>query len=150
MKRLHLNISLIIAIIGITALSACDMVHCVHGSGNKVTENRKVKDFTHIKVDGGFKIILKQDSSLNVNINADDNIMKIIETNVTGDRLHIHTRKHVCDGEITITIGVRNLEEIKASGAIDLSSDGNLKVKDIDFDLSGAGKLNLDLNANNV
>jgi len=150
MKKLHLNILLIIAIVGITALSACDMVHCVHGSGNKVTENRKVTNFTKIKVDGSFKIILKQDSSLNLNITTDDNIMKIVETNVTGDRLHIHTKKHICNGEITITIGVRNLEELKASGAIDVASDGNLKVGDISFDFAGASKLNLDLNANNV
>ena len=134
MKKLHLNILLMMALVATLALPACDMVHCVHGSGNKVTETRKVKDFTRIKVDGGFKIILKQDSSLNLTINTDDNIMKILETNVTGNRLHIHTRKNVCDGEITITIGVRNLEDIK----------------DISFDLAGAGKLNLDLNANNV
>jgi len=150
MKKLYVNILLIITFISIIALSACDMVHCVHGSGNKITENRKVKDFTRIKVDGDFKVILKQDSSLNLDINADDNIMKIIETNVNGDRLHIHTKKHVCNGEITITVGVRNLEELKASGAIDVSSEGTLKVKDIGFEFAGASKLNLDLNANNV
>src|ERR1700748_2315218 len=119
MKKLNLNILLMIAFVAAAALPACNMMHCVHGSGNKVTENRKVNNFTRIKADGGFKIILKQDSSQNLSINTDDNIMKILETNVTGDRLHIHTKKNVCDGEITITIGVRNLEEIKASGAID-------------------------------
>jgi hypothetical protein len=151
MKKLHLNILLLMALVATAALPACDMAHCVHGSGNKVTETRKVKDFTKIKVDGDFKIILKQDSSLNLNISADDNIMKIIETNITGDRLHIHTKEHICSGgEITIIIGVRNLEGLKASGAIEVSTDGNLKVKDIDFDLAGANKLTLDLNANNV
>ena len=151
MKKLHLNILMMIAFVATTALSACDMAHCVHGSGNKITENRKVTDFTKIKVDGDFKIILKQDSSLSVNISADDNLMKLIETNNTGDRLHIHTKEHICSGgEITITIGVRNLEGLKASGAIDVSTDGNLKVKDINFDLAGASKLTLDLNANNV
>jgi hypothetical protein len=151
MKKLHLNILLIIALTAIAALPACDMVHCVHGSGNKVTENRKVADFTRIKADGDFKIVLKQDSSLNVAINADDNVMKIIETNVTGGRLHIHTKQHLCSsGEITITVGIRNLEEIKSSGAMNISSDGTIKVKDINFDLAGASKVTLDLNAANV
>lgn len=140
-----------IAFVAMAALSACDMVHCLHGSGNKVTENRKVSDFTRIKVDGDFKVILKQDSSLNLTVSADDNIMKAIETNATGGRLHIHTKHHICSGgEITVTIGVRNLEELKASGAIEVSSDGNIKVKDINFDLAGASKLTLDLNAANV
>lgn len=151
MKKIHLNIMLLIAVAATAVLSSCDFVNCLKGSGHMVTENRKVSDFSRISVEGDFKIILKQDSSLNVTVNADDNLLKYIKTEVNGDKLRIHSKKHICNhGDLSITIGVRNLEELRSSGAIEVTADGQLNVKDIKFDLSGASKVTLDLNAANV
>jgi len=151
MKKIYLNILLLMAGAATAALSSCNYAHCLKGSGHMVTENRKMSDFTKISIEGDFKIILKQDSSLNVTVTADDNLIKDIETEVSAGKLRIHARKHICGNrDLSITIGVHNLEGLKSSGAIDVSSDGKLTVKDINFDLSGANKLNLDLTAANV
>lgn len=151
MKKIYLNILLLMAVASTATISSCNYMNCLKGSGHMLSENRKVKDFTRISIDGDFKIILKQDSSLNLTINADDNLLKNIETEVDASKLHIYARKHMCgNGDLTITIGVRNLEELKAQGAIEVTADGKLNVKDIKFNLSGASKITLDLNAANV
>jgi hypothetical protein len=149
MKTSYLK-TICIALLAVTALSSC-MFNCVKGSGNESSEERKVENFSRLKLSGGYKIILKQDSSLGLHITADDNVLKYIKTNVSGDMLIIGTRKNLCTKRaVTITIGIRNLEQIKGSGAIEVQSDGKLNVKDLDIHLSGASKVNLDLNANNV
>jgi len=149
-KKAHLAMLLLITGLTVTALQACRF-GCIRGSGNVTSETRKVGDFTKIDISGDFKIILKQDSSLNLNITADNNLLKYIKTRVDGDKLYIHTKKHLCNsGQLTVIIGVHNLDELKASGALDISSDGTLTVKDIDFDVAGTSKLTLNLNAANV
>jgi len=150
MNKKHLIAITFIAAIAVTAFSSCRF-GCAKGSGHQVTESRKVTDFKRIDISGGFKVHLKQDSSLNVTISADDNLMKYIRSTVDGDRLHIFTRKNLCSsGEMVINIGVKNLEELKGSGAVEFDSDGKLVTKDLHIRLSGAGKIDLDLDAADV
>ncbi|RVT98024.1 DUF2807 domain-containing protein [Mucilaginibacter limnophilus] len=143
---------IILAIAGLTAtiFSSCNMA-CKEGSGKVVTDTRKVDDFTKIDVGGGYKIILKQDSSQTVAVTIDDNLQNLVKTSVSGGVLSIKTKKSLCSTQqAQLVIGVRNLEGIDASGAIELYSDGRLNVKDLDLDFSGSSKADLDLNAANV
>jgi len=152
MKRSVLSIMLFIAGIAVvTSVSSC-MLNCVHGSGHPSTETRAVtEEFTKLDVSGAFKVILKQDSSKNISITADDNLLQYVKTKVEDGTLRVFTHKNLCNAsQMTITIGVRNLEAIKASGATELSADGKLVTKDLAFHLSGATKIDLDLDAANV
>ena len=150
MKTKYLTIVAIIAGIIISCLSSC-VFHCVKGSGNMVTDNHQVSDFNRIYIEGGFKVVLKQDSSLTLKITADDNLLKYIKVSVDDHRLHVYSKKNFCSsGELTLNIGVKNLEEIKGSGAVDITADGKLVTRDINFKFSGASKVNLELNAANV
>lgn len=116
-----------------------------------VTDNHQVSDFNRIYIEGGFKVVLKQDSSLTLKITADDNLLKYIKVSVDDHRLHVYSKKNFCSsGELTLNIGVKNLEEIKGSGAVDITADGKLVTRDINFKFSGASKVNLELNAANV
>ena len=150
MKRLHLHILALLVGISLLGLSSC-MLNCVHGSGNMKTENRKVGDFSRISISGVYKVVLKQDSSLSLTITADDNLLKYIKTSVSGDKLRIYNKRNFCNaGELTINIGVRNLEEVSSSGVVDVSSDGKINAKDMRIKLSGASKITMDLTAANV
>jgi len=149
MKTLNFKI-ILSGLVAITALSSC-MMNCIKGSGNEAKEDRKVAAFTKIDVSGGYNITLKQDSSFTLNIAADDNLLKLIETDIEGDKLVIHTQKNICARRsVTIVIGIKNLEEIKGAGGIEVMSDGKLNVKDLNLNFSGAAKVNLDLTADHV
>ena len=150
MKKIYVSAILFIAAISLAVLSSCRF-GCVKGSGHQVSETRKATDFTRIEVSGGFKVDLKQDSSMAFTITADDNLMKYIKSSVDGDRLHIYSKRSLCgSGEIVIHIGVKNVDQLKGSGAVEFISDGKLNTKDLRIDLTGASKINLDLNAANV
>jgi hypothetical protein len=149
MKKFNLYIVASIALLSVSVFSSCRF-HCVRGSGNITTENRQAEEFTRLNISGSFKVILKQDSSLKLSITGDDNLLKYVSTSVEGSELRIKSKKSFCDDHIEITVGVRNLKEIGASGAVEVSSDGKINAGDFKFDLSGATKVNLDLNAANV
>jgi hypothetical protein len=150
MKKPYSIAILFIAAISLSVFSSCRF-GCIKGSGHQVTKADKVNDFTRLDISGSFRVNLKQDSSLNVSITADDNLMKYIHASLDGDRLRIYSKKNLCgSGEMVINIGVKNLTEIKASGGINMVSDGKLNTKDLKFELNGASKVDMDLNADNV
>src|SRR4051812_47314154 len=94
MKTLKIKI-LSAGLLALIILNSCTM-NCIHGSGKEVKEDRKVENFNSIHVSGGYNIILKQDSSLTLNITADDNVLQYIRTSVSGDELKIDTKKNIC------------------------------------------------------
>jgi hypothetical protein len=151
MKTPYLYALTAVAGISLFVLSSCNF-NCVKGSGNQTSETRKVGEFTKIDISGGFKIKLKQDSSGSVSITGDDNLLKYIKTAVHGNQLRISTgKKNLCfDHQMVITIGVRNIDAIEASGAVEITNDGKLVTKDLSFDLSGATKINMDIDAAKV
>lgn len=150
MNKAIQTLALTAVAVALSSLTACQF-SCIRGSGHQATENLKVGDFTRLDIAGGFKVNLRQDSSLNVSLTADDNLLKNVDIQVSGNRLRIHNRKSVCNtGEMVLNIGVRNLEEIRASGAVEVNGQGKINTHDLALNLSGATRVNMDLNAGNV
>lgn len=150
MKKLYAFIAPVLAIAAISCLSSC-ILDCVHGSGNQVSQTRNITSFNRIEISGGYKLILKQDSSLSLKITADDNLLKYIKTVNDGDRLKIYNRRNFCNsGAVVVYLGIRELRQLKASGAVETTSDGAIHTGDLDLDLSGATKTTLELNAAHV
>ncbi len=151
MKTFYKSICIISISIFVITAQGCK-TGCIQGSGKEATDKRTVAEFTKLDIAGSFNVTLVQDSSNSVTINADDNVIGIIKTDMSGDKLKISTdNKSICSSkEITITIGVRNLKAISASGAVQITSNGRLNLGDLDLNLSGATKINLDIAASNV
>lgn len=152
MKSSYLKITLLAVVAAVTVLnSSCRRFKCKKGSGNFKTETRKTGDFTKLEISGGYKVVLKQDSSQSVTVSADDNLLQYIQTNTSGGTLEIKTKRNICGSkEITLVVGVRNLDGLKAAGGIEIKSEGRLNTKDLELQLSGATKVEMDLSAANV
>ena len=81
--------------------SSCDS-NCVTGSGKQVSETRSVGDFSEIETGGSIKLIIKQGPKA-VRVVADDNILKLIKTDVDGNTLDIDQDGNFCNsGSITV------------------------------------------------
>jgi hypothetical protein len=150
MKKIYLALLILLAGGILTGLSSC-VFNCVHGSGHVISENRNGGSFSKLSISGSYKVILKQDSSESIKITADDNLLKYIKTETSGNRLRIYSKRSFCNnGQIIVNVGVRNLEEVKASGAVEVESDGKIQAQDFRFKLSGVTKVTMDLTAANV
>lgn len=144
-------------ILSLLALIFCSVVSCKEkcekGSGNSTSEERKVDAFSKINVSVAYtsvQLVLKQGNA-SVKLIGDDNLLKMTKTDVGGDELKITTDGTICNAQpLVIEISNPQYQGIKSSGAIDISSDTTLNVKDFSLELSGKSKVNLGLNAANV
>lgn len=117
------------------------------GSGNVVSETREVSNFHAIEIDYPAEVIVRQGSQESLEIEAEDNLLPNLKTEVRGGTLEIFYRredgKHVNPTKIVqITIVVRNLDEVDFTSAGELTVEG-LKGENLDVSLSGAGDLDL-------
>lgn len=152
MKKSYSQIIILIAILSVSLLSSsCKRFRRVHGSGTSATEKRTVIDFTKVDISGSFKVTLVQDSSSVITVTADDNLLKYIKTSIDGGELRIYTTKNLdSQTEMTVTIGVKKLEEVSASGGVEILSKGRINTGNFRFDLSGSTNVNMDLSAADV
>lgn len=59
------------------------------GSGNLVTNEEFISDFTSVDAASGFEVGISQSNSYNIIVEADDNVMEYIEVGKSGDTLVI-------------------------------------------------------------
>jgi hypothetical protein len=117
------------------------------GSGNMITSSREVYGFHAIELDYPAKVFIKQGSSESVKIEAEDNLMPLLKTEVRNGRLKIFYRKsgekHVNPTEtVVINITVKQLDEVNFSSAGELILE-DIKTDKLEVSLNGAGTLDL-------
>lgn len=138
--------TLIIAL-GLPVLLAGCTSKCIEDSGNKIHMESVVKNFDQIKVDGAIKLVLKQDSSYSIRIEADSNIMKHIIADVSGKELKVKLdgSKYCGSDSIVVYAGIGELKKMTADGAVKVVGDGRIYGKDVDFKFTGTSDVTLDL-----
>jgi hypothetical protein len=124
----------------------------ISGSGNVVSETREISGVDSIKMDYPATVIITQGNVESLKIEAEDNLLPDLKTQVSNGRLEIFykktTDKHVNPTKpVVITLVVKDLKDVEFSSAGELKIDG-LKSDDLSVDLNGAG--NLELNNLNV
>lgn len=142
-KRIFLGI-----VIAIT-LNSC--INTIDGNGNVKNETRAVNSFNKIDISGGFEIIINQGKRERVEIEADDNLLELIETKVKNSTLYISSEEPIGNAEsLKIYITVVDVNDIDAAGAIELTNKGTYETERLEIDVSGAADINLDLVVENL
>src|SRR2546422_354764 len=122
MKRLAVYITL--SLLSLFTLSGC-MIGGIHGSGVRKAEKRDLAPFTAIETNGAFEVSVVCQKPVSLEIEADDNILPLVETEVRGGVLHLTTTRHYfSSGGIVVRISVPSLEAVKSTGA------GKFKITD--------------------
>ena len=135
-----------------TLLTGCYQLIGERGNDERVTESFMVDDFDRIEISGAFRVILTPSDNHEVKLEVDENLVKYINIDVRGDRLYIETdRRLESRGGIIVDIPVsEGLREIISSGASDIRTSSVILTEDINVVMSGAGKTELELDAESV
>jgi hypothetical protein len=170
MKKYLLMLTFIFPVL--IVISACGLISGlgsrIRGSGNLKTETRQVSGFDGVSVCCGMRLTLTQGRQESLEIEAEDNILPEIVSEVQGSVLTIHFKDATSGLRITTTkpilvrVSAINLKSLEVSGggsadagAIDTSSmavnlsGGSraelqaLKSDSLNADLSGSGSLTL-------
>lgn len=136
----------------IICLAACD-IPGTRGSGNIISENRSVAGFAGVSVGGDFDVELRIGSTTEVKVEADDNVMKYIETHVSGNTLRIRTEglHNYRNVHMKVYVTTPTLTRVSASASarvrvIDLVKSGER----LSFNASSSGDINADVDAPEV
>ena len=151
--RLFLTVMLVV----ITPLVAgCVFHHSeVIGSGQRQKQRREIAPFTSISTEGAYEIEFEAQKPVSLEIEADDNILPLITTEVSNGVLRIRSKTGFSVNKpIRLKITAPNLEGLSASGAGKIEVSG-LQNEKFELDSSGAPTIKisgetkaLEINAN--
>ena len=137
----------LILLLTVFTLASCDQTT---GSGNIVTETRKTGSFNGISVGGGFEVEVKIGGVPSVVVEADDNIMKYIETKVSGNTLKISTEgmHNYSDVHMKVFVTAPAITNIKASASADVIAEDILTGSDrLTFKASSSASIKAEVDA---
>jgi hypothetical protein len=166
MKRLNFLIFVAALAISFTFVWACNGhtglgIDQVANSGNAKAEKRNVTGFKKIDAGGAFQLEIVAGKEFSVEIEADDNVLPLIKTEVRGDTLHIERENKISfnTNRLVAKISLPELNGLNVSGAsrarisgvvaddLKLEASGASRIEisgvaeEVDADLSGASRL---------
>ncbi len=114
------------------------------GSGNVISEKREVTDFKQIDVGGNFQVEITAQKEFSVEVQADDNLLPLITTEVRGGVLRIETEKRISTrNPIIVRISAPDIEDLDVSGASKVNLT-NLANESLQIHTSGASKVKVE------
>ena len=115
----------------------------VRGNGNIKTDQRTVSAFANIDAGGAF-MIEWQNGAPALSITTDENLLSYIDSDVSGDTLHLHTRDQIWPTHgIKVVISSPRRSGAKISGAVRLTAT-QLAGPEFAFQSTGASRVTLD------
>ncbi|MBL4745257.1 MAG: DUF2807 domain-containing protein [Flavobacteriaceae bacterium] len=124
----------------------------VKGNGNIISENRKINsDFDAIKVSQGIELILSQSDDFSLIVEADENIMDLLKTEVKGNTLHISFEKNVYYASARkVYLNTRSLSSLATSSGANIISENIIKSESLDLDASSGSSINVKIRTHYV
>lgn len=123
------------------------------GSGNISIENRNAKNFTGVNIGGPFEAFIQNGPDYKVRVEADDNIIDDIRTEVKNGKLKVYfdDKVNLRDATMKVYVEAPSIEYLSASAAADVETAGMLKAdRRISFHSSSGAKLNASVDAPEV
>lgn len=125
---------------------------CIEDAGLEASRTQIVKNFDRIKVEGAIQLVMVQDSSYNIRIDADSNIIAYVKADVSGSelKLKLDDDKYCGTDSVRIRAGIGELRALKLDGAVKAVGEGRIYADDLELSFSGAADVNMNLSARKV
>lgn len=136
-----------------TNLNAQVFTKKITGNGKYITENRSLSVYNKIDVAGSFEVKLVKGKEGAISINADENLMEYIETEIENNHLKIQPKKGYqlrSTKTIVITVSFETIDAISLAGSGNVSSADELNATDLNLNLAGSGEINLPVSTKNL
>lgn len=138
---------LIGVLVVLVALSGCNYLGpCLNGSGPVVTEQRDEGVFTGVDNTGSFDVYVTRGDSFSVEVTAQENLIPMIETFVSGNTLIIQTQNGTCynsSAPVQVHVSMPEAEVLRLSGSGRISAD-MVSGMEVEIANSGSGYMEID------
>jgi len=134
--------------------SSCFMegITGIRGNGNVVSEDRKINsDFEAIKVQQGINLYITQGTITDLNVEADENILDLLLTEVKNGELKIYFEKNVYRAKArNVYLTTNEISKIRASSGASVKSENTLQLSNLDLDSSSGSSMKIHVNASEI
>lgn len=125
----------------------------VVGSKNIITQEKQLSVYDRIEVLGSYDVIFTDGEVGKIKIKAPDNILPLIQTEVSDGLLKIGAEKnrHKVKEPIIIYVPVDSrLKQVDIKGSADIYSEKNLETKTLNVGIYGSGDVRLQVEASSL
>ncbi len=146
------KIATILVLLFTTSSCFMDGITGIRGNGNVISEDRTVNsDFDVIKVQQGINLYLTQGNSTEINVEADENILNLLITEVKNGELKVYFDKNVYRAKArNVYLTTNTISKIRTSSGASVKSENTLQVKSLDLDSSSGSSIKIYVNAEEV
>jgi len=135
------------AVLATAILSGCSYFGpCVDGSGPVIDEVREAVDFTGVRNSGSFDVYVTRADSFGVVVEAQESLISIIETYVSGNTLIIELKNNTCirsNSDIEVHVSMPETEELSLNGSGRMFAD-MVSSPEVEISNSGSGYMEID------
>jgi len=142
-----IKIKTLLFFFALLALQACFVGQGYKGNGNVIKQQIQTSDYTKISALGAVDIILTDGKVGDLSIEAESNLIGLVEAEVNNGELQIKTKDGVnisTDKGIKVYVPVDNrLSFVSAAGSGDITATKDLNSPDFTVQASGSGDIDL-------
>jgi hypothetical protein len=144
------TIKIILSLILVATLTSChfDMnIGHVNGNGDVVTEEREVtQDFDQVKGSRGLDVYLTEGTENKIVVEADENLLDLIETVISNGKLTISASKNIGRAKSKkVHVTFVKLTKIQASSGADVIGNSVIKSETLTLDSSSGADLEVEV-----
>jgi len=151
MKAIKITI-LFLAVVSLTACNFDLHLGQVNGNGNVTTEERPVhSDFDQVKGSAGVDVYLTEGDEFKIVVEADENLIPLIETEIHNGRLNITSTKNIGRAKAKkVHVTYKTLSAVYASSGADVIGNSVIKSETLILKSSSGADLEVDIIAKEV
>jgi len=138
------------AIIAIIALSSCDGIKCIPGTGEIVSAQVDVDLFEAIELNSSVDVDLSYGQNQKVEITGHRNHIDLLEKTVKGERWIIDFKENICSKDLKVSITLPLLKAVEVNGSGDINGLTPFQADEMDLTIDGSGNISLNISADEL
>jgi len=150
--RITILISIYLTLLFTTSSCIFDGVVGIKGNRNVVSEDRTIRsDFEIINVQQGINLTITQGKPTSISVEADENVIDLLITEVKNNELNIYFEKSVYQAKArNVYLTTENISKIKASSGASVKSENTIQAETLELDSSSGSTMKIRANANEI
>jgi hypothetical protein len=146
-----LAIALILALLSSSCMLDMNFGSGVKGNGEVVEETREIsEDFTAISASEGLDVYVSQDSNFKIRVEADENVIDLIGTDIKDGKLKVHAIENIGRATKRVYVSLPDITALEANSGADLVGEGVIEADKVRLSASSGADLKLELVADQV
>lgn len=145
------TIAIILALLTSSCLMDVNFGSGVTGNGDVVKESRDItEDFTAVTASEGLDVYITQDSDFKIRVEADENVIDLIGTDIQDGKLKIHAIENIGRATKKIFVSMPEITSLDANSGADLVGEGLMEADKVSLNSSSGASLKVEIVADQI